>query len=339
LTSRICPVKNALKLKEMTTANISSGHVKDVDDSSDDESASCFTDIGFMFDNAQSTKQTHLIFTPSCPCILETNSSLSVQVELECIDDNPGAVQSGHYLWPASSSLSQYIVDIYSTLHEVSCHFNDSQIIMPARSIQSMVELGAGCGLVSIVALQVFQEVKCSIMTDHDPGTLQRAKDNYIATRDSVGIENEKGKKEPAVYFENLEWGDVESAKNLLIHIQNDHTLPENESDEQFGDTLSFNKDGTNHNEFTITNNGFDLVLGSDLIYCRDVVYPLLLTASCLMGSNNSNTMFILSQSFPYDDDTEKEIDDVCAQLGLSRNILTCKLDVGGVRIQIISQK
>jgi len=310
LTSRICPVKNALKLKEMTTANISSGHVKDVDDSSDDESASCFTDIGFMFDNAQSTKQTHLIFTPSCPCILETNSSLSVQVELECIDDNPGAVQSGHYLWPASSSLSQYIVDIYSTLHEVSCHFNDSQIIMPARSIQSMVELGAGCGLVSIVALQVFQEVKCSIMTDHDPGTLQRAKDNYIATRDSIGIENEKGKKEP-----------------------------ENESDEQFGDTLSFNKDGTNHNEFTITNNGFDLVLGSDLIYCRDVVYPLLLTASCLMGSNNSNTMFILSQSFPYDDDTEKEIDDVCAQLGLSRNILTCKLDVGGVRIQIISQK
>lgn len=252
-------------------------------------------------------KKTTLTFTPSS----SSPSPPTIKVNIEFIDDDPGAVQSGHYLWPASSALSQYIVDQYCS---ISKQQQQQQFMLPsAHSTQSMIELGAGCGLVSLVALQIFTNIKYGVITDHDPGTLQRAKDNYEATfNDSMGAEYKK--EDRRIEFIDLEWGDTKSANNLIQH------------------SLS-------------SASGFDLVLGSDLIYCREVVYPLLLTASCLMKSNsknNNDSKFLLSQSFSYDDDTEKEIDNACVQLGLLRSIIICNLDDdedGGVRIQIISKK
>ena len=87
---------------------------------------------------------------------------------------------------------------------------------------------------------------------------------------------------------------------------------------------------------------GFDLVLGSDLVYCSDVVEPLFTTAARLMfpktkdddcvsaaenddrrrRSRERTSAFVMSQSFPYEIETEEEIDRMCHLLKLKRVIL-----------------
>jgi hypothetical protein len=83
----------------------------------------------------------------------------------------------------------------------------------------------------------------------------------------------------------------------------------------------------------------FDLVLGSDLIYCVEVVGPLLQTAGEAIRKTTTMSAdagrFLLSQSFGYDSETEDEIDRVCKELHLKRTVLVDDLSSEkGVKIQ-----
>jgi hypothetical protein len=147
-------------------------------------------------------------------------------------------------------------------------------------------------------------------VTDHDPGTLNRARDNRTSTlkdlqekRDTEFVENVSS---IPVFFEPLSWGDKDGAERLLDLLQSTKTASKS----------------------------FDWILGSDLIYCQEVVEPLIRTASFLLEKNKASK-FLLSQSFPYDEKTEQEIDKTCDKLGLQRIMLRDTLDQeGGVRIQ-----
>ena len=64
------------------------------------------TSMGFMFDNEQETKLKTFSF------MLQASSPpLIVVVSLNVVDDDPGAVISGHYLWPASHLMANLLVN------------------------------------------------------------------------------------------------------------------------------------------------------------------------------------------------------------------------------------
>lgn len=283
------------------------------DDASSSSSSSCYEDIGFLFEGSHETKHQTLTFTPEGDVV----TGMIVTVELNAVDDHPGAVQSGHYLWPAAPALAQFLVNHFRTGSD------DDDGIPCAGAV--VVELGAGCGLAGLVAVQL--RAACVVFTDHDPGTLERARENHANTLRT--LDNDAVSSVP-VFFERLKWGDDVTA--AVLRGRRCHQHAGNDDDREETDD-------------------FVLVLGSDLIYCREVVRPLLRTVAGLLLSKNeddkssTNThhhnpnIMVMSQSFPYDMETEQEIVEACQELSLLRSILSCELNerTGGVRIQTFS--
>lgn len=197
------------------------------DESSEDD---VMADMGFMFDSEQAVVCKSLIFQRSVgenACNSGIATLFKVYVELESIDDDPGAVQSGHYLWPASPALAQHLVQL------------DTSSLLGGKNAIRVVELGAGCGLGGCVAMQL-PGVESVMLTDHDPGCLDRARTNVQKTK--VKLLQEKADLsglDVDMSFELLSWGDTENAENLLSKQEID---------------------------------GFHLVIGSDLIYDVGVV-------------------------------------------------------------------
>ena len=347
----------------------------------DDDSDDYFADVGFMFESQQpvrfekcrwdvpTTSKIHSdedITTDSNDCgndhsddktncstrpqttTTSTTSTTVVQIALHVADDYPGAVQSGHYLWPAATMLSEYLIN-----HQHHQVVNDH----PQRFYNTVIELGAGCAMVSFVALQLWKEtLQCICITDHDPSTLVRARDNYETTMQQLFnndncLKTNDDDDENAVrgatcddddndndncdehlndiintitnipvLFESLKWGDKNAVEKLLCQ-----TLPERlpldilipSPSEVHRITGTSEK---NHHHF-------DIILGSDLIYCKEVVRPLFTTAVQLMHSSqnenkNNCSYFILAQSFLYDVSTENEIDNMCMEFQLHRTIV-----------------
>ena len=235
-----------------------------------------FAEIGFMFEGSEASTLKHYEFQ---------HNATTVKIALRVVDEDPGAVQSGHYLWPAAPALAEYLLQ---------------SSLQPA----AVLELGAGCALASITALQVFPTIQYLVATDHDPGTVERAEGNHDATLEYLGDERfaERLLVVP-VRFDSLSWGDEAGASGLLLDLQTHQP-----------------------------NKKFDLVLGSDLIYDKDVVEPLFTTVSLVMEKGGS---FILSQSFVYDDATEGNIERLCSKYGLARTLIMDELSLdGGVKLQ-----
>ncbi|KAG7374038.1 lysine methyltransferase [Nitzschia inconspicua] len=237
-----------------------------------------------------------------------------IHVAISCIDDNPGTVQSGHYLWPAAESLCEYLM-------RASGEKNDKPF---SGSVRSILELGAGTALPSLCAVQLFQEtLEYLVVTDRDYGTLERARDNYETTMMEL-YENagtDEGQESVVneissilVDFLPLTWEHHERQwKELTKRLQLDHSILKTDS----GVT-------------------FDLVLGSDLMYSVDVIEPLLETVKMAMVKNTCGTLagrFLLSQSFALDKDAEKEIDRVCRVLHLSSKTVQDTLSANGTKI------
>lgn len=244
------------------------------DESLDDLLDEDYLDVGFMFEGSHpTTVHTFRQWTPKIQPIC-----------IRCIDQEPGAVQSGHYVWPAAS----YLVDF--------CVANCED-----WPIASLIELGAGCALTSLALLQLWQRyLQCVIVTDHDPGTLARARDNYETTLAAIVnsslTEDELNSAindiaSIPVCFEPLEWGNANTDIAGLLVVHTNELLPQ-----------------------------CDLVIGSDVIYSHDVVLPLFQSAASLLKPDGGK--FLLSQSFSYDDDTEAAIEDACRELGFKRTIL-----------------
>lgn len=154
-------------------------------------------------------------------------------VVVKSVDDYPGALQSGHYLWSSSSALAQILVDsiCYKNIEKEYIQGSECIIDMNIKNIMvlheiiknsleslkltergnsskqiNIIELGAGCGLPSIVTMQLISHYITNVhktlnnsgedsnlrinlqkkvnvyITDRDYGTLKRAEENYNAT-------------------------------------------------------------------------------------------------------------------------------------------------------------
>jgi predicted nicotinamide N-methyase len=246
-----------------------------------------FSCAGYLFDSYQASQKATFTFSPSLGTYDAAVAQRNICVTVECIDDIPGALQSGHYIWPASPALAQYLVDTYHSSHSMA-------------SIKRIIELGAGCGLVSLCAYQVFTDSTLLVVTDHDPGTLKRAKSNFESIKN-----NKDTNKVTRVVFEDLSWCDSTTYfQNFLNRLQ-EESNDWREIDTSYEDVVKF-----------------DLILGSDLIYCQDIVRPLLTTVALLLRRSNKESKMILSQSFNYSETTEEEIDYVCEKLNMRRQII-----------------
>jgi Lysine methyltransferase len=345
----------------------------------EDDSDDYFADVGFMFESQQPVRlekfqwnipergnniKEDIILRNDCGndhsddrIPTRTTKQATVQIALHVADDHPGAVQSGHYLWPAATMLSEYLIHHYNFSNDS----NDNHPVNDRPEINTVIELGAGCAMVSFVALQLWKEtLQCICITDHDPSTLVRAQDNYETTmqllfNNDTCLGNVKQNDDETalhgtgsadddddddncdeqlndiintitnipVLFESLKWGDRNAVEKLLYQ-----TLPE-----RLPLNILFPSEKhrvtDNHNNQTLTteknHHHFDIVLGSDLIYCMEVVRPLFTTAVQLMRSienEDSHSYFILAQSFVYDTSTENEIDDMCVEFQLHRKIV-----------------
>jgi predicted nicotinamide N-methyase len=276
----------------------------------EEDSSTYFDDVQFMFQSNQPTVRETFRWM--------TDSGQQVTVSLHVVDDAPGSLQSGHYLWPGATLLTEHLVHNYS-----SSHHHEEATKTTTKVVRSCVELGAGSALCSLAACQIFRDtLQCCVVTDHDPGCLVRARDNHETTLQTVldAISEEEDLNQAIndlasipILFESLEWGDLESAQRIVDVCLEEHCTAE--------------PNPPTH---------FDLILGSDLIYSCDVVEPLFQTAALFMTRNRKNNdrdsltsgRFILSQSFAYDTEIEEEIDRVCEELGLGRKIIRDNIDV-----------
>lgn len=374
--------------------------------SSERDSEDCYADVGFMFEGLQPS--TLKRFTWGCNSTTSDSNDhnnnhggddgnnandsdnvhndngtsvtaadtypavVIVRVALHVVDDEPGALQSGHYLWPGAPALAEYLVQQHQTTTLAK-----SALQQP----RNVLELGAGSALLSLTALQLMREsLQCLVVSDHDPGTLERARDNYETTLEdlleSTETEEEQmdcinGLASIPVMFESLEWGDdddtalrvaqsaVEHNSHVLmlddyIDIGNTNasthsTIPATFTPGITSEAPSSSIDRTGsgdaspqpqqHAEQQTSNpnhdaerNIFDLVLGSDLVYSSDVVAPLFRSVSQFMTPTGS---FLLAQSLKLDDKTENCLQKVCDDLHLTRTILkTTGQAHGGVQIE-----
>ncbi len=177
-------------------------------------SVSAMEELGFFFDTAQS----------------KATQSVDVlggkTVSYRSIDDTPGHVISGQYLWPASVHVAKYLGERWNEFGNPS----------------AVVELGAGTGLLSIILAATTSATKF-VATDHDPGSVLLIEENIELNQSIVGTDK-------SLVVEALGWG--ESVAPVTRHFPA---------------------------EFPAR-----MVVGSDLIYCEEVIEPLFATVAALLG-------------------------------------------------------
>lgn len=319
----------------------------DIDAYHQDESMNSLCEgLGLLFEGSHATTWKHFSWDRTDKVSLSStpterkrsNNNRKIQVAVSCIDDDdPGAVQSGHYLWPAAQSLCDCLISSKrgggGEDSSISSSFSSSR-----GDVRSVLELGAGTALPSLCAHQLYRDsLEYLVVTDRDYGTLERARDNYETTLMELyeDADTEEGKESVVneisstlVEFLPLSWGggrrkDCNSKRQWKELQKRVHKM-----DDSF--------------RAGIGPKLFDLVLGSDLIYSFDVVEPLLQTAKMAMSQryvvhsdhdddDTGGGRFLLSQSFPLDAETEQEIDHVCRVLHLSRKII---LEDNGSKVQ-----
>lgn len=224
------------------------------------------TDVGFMFDAC----------LEKVTCRYEYGADVSVL--LTYAQDEPGALQSGHYVWPAAPALCSYL--------------ERHREVIPAAG--SVVELGAGCGLTGLAAAQL-QPKGTVVFTDHDPGVLKVIEHNA----------RQQERAQAACLTHGLRWG-PDGAQEL----------------QELRAALA-----------AAGAPAPALIVGSDVIYAREVV-PLLFWTVDRLLERSPTALFLMCSSFAYDDETEAEIDAQCARFQLARLIIDCSLSSNGTRIQ-----
>lgn len=237
----------------------------------DDGTEGILTDVGFMFD----------AFLERVTCRYEFGANADVSILLTYAKEEPGALQSGHYVWPAAPALCTYLTE--------------HRDIIPSGNV---VELGAGCGLTGLAVAQLRPEATV-IFTDHDPGVLKVISHNA----------GQQKRVQATCLTQSLRWG-PDGAKE----IEALEKLPAGP---------------TNSNRVT------ELIVGSDVIYAREVVPLLFWTVDRLLSVSGT---FLMCSSFCYDEETETEIDMQSAKCGLKREVIECSLNEGGTRIQCFTR-
>jgi predicted nicotinamide N-methyase len=234
------------------------------------------TDMGFMFDNCLEKVTCEFNYGK---IVKQGKEVPRVSVILSYVQDDPGFVQSGHYVWPAAPAMCEYM----------EAHFES----LPRGNV---VELGAGCGLAGLVFAQL-DPSSTVIFTDHDPGALKTIQHN---------VTMQMNRDQATCYTQSLRWGPEGANEIERIEIL-----------QQSGSQQT------------------NLIIGSDVIYAREIVGLLFWTIDRLMTADGK---FLMCSSFSYDDETEAEIDAMCVNYALVRNHIVCTLPQG-TRIQMFHRQ
>ena len=245
-------------------------------------------------------------------------------------NDDPGALQSGHYIWEAAPFLTEFILNNYIVSNSVS---SDSMSLRSGSlnlDFSKIIELGAGCGLVGLI-LSRFSSCKEYIFTDWDPGVLR------LIER-SLHIPENQAKCQAKCTCLSLSWGNTKEYHAIEYPKEN---FSKNDLVDKDQKKLVHQKKNPLH--------GISLIVASDVIYSVDVVDPLLDTISYLLkqqhtsdlleSTNNSinknDTRFTLKSafclhcsSFLLEDAIELEFQKCCKKYGLQATILYCQPSV-----------
>lgn len=325
--------------------------------------------IGFMFDAETARSKRHFSFplggsdVSSSAVTDDSNSMLtlsseslpSLEVTLLCIDDDPGFVQSGHYIWPAASAMAGYLATNWQRdygfggdLIAHRSHDNKGGISSSSSSIvgPSVVELGAGCGLAGIAALHL--GARRVVFTDHDPKTLELIRENVALQLEQLQERSESG-----------DTAGLDASTCLLAW---GHEEPWPRELEAGGEGVSSStRNATQRDCDASRRRGtFDLVLATDVIYDSAVVEPLLWTIRELLrpSAPESNVVFdatqhvpisasfsyshegcsivpraLLCGSFKLEDGTDEQMARLCTKLGLKCTLLFDDFATGGCRM------
>jgi predicted nicotinamide N-methyase len=174
-------------------------------------------------------------------------------------------------------------------------------LLLQGPSPRVVVELGAGCGLAGLATAQL-ESVKTVVLTDYDYGSLELLAENAA----DVLAQPYAAAGNKTVIVEQLKWGGRGGGASAAVGQA--IALP-----------VALVK--------AATASGKLLILGTDLIYSRDVVAPLLQTATALLNlaeaedKEGAGAEFLLFGSFciqDYDDEVTK----VCSELGLAKTEL-----------------
>lgn len=278
---------------------ISNRKMSDNESDASGEDGGLFGSIGFMFDTAREKISKEFNISVGT----DTDGEMDVRISLYIIDDDPGHVQSGQYLWPAALSLSSYLMQHWSEISTSPPVQHKSPVI---------VELGSGVGMCGIFLAKYFELLSSKkseesnsiempstiLLTDYDPGCLDMLSDNIVLNS-----------LEDSCHVCRVEWG-----KNLTS-------------------VFEFTQLSISSQQTPL------LVIGSDLLYCVSVVKPLFTSVKamlsgvavarnapeCLDKCQDDNTrsvsmgrgLFILASSFDIGEEVQLEVTKCCSELGI----------------------
>ena len=294
--------------------------------------------IGFMFDAEHQKIKKEIIFNCSSSSssssgssnnISNNSSSVSskdndvIKIIINTIGDDPGHVQSGQYIWPASIAAGNYFISVMTSILLKKCSNRSSS--SGKKGGGCVLELGAGCGLSGLV-MSKLDIIDTIIFTDYDHGTLQLLHDNIIINNNNTTT--------------TTTTSTTSNNNDIIQYIDNSS----NTITKTF--MIDYYKWG---NDVPIYwDHYINIIIGADLLYCSDVVEPLILTITKVFkyndniihnkkNSNNtatSNTatsdnsieqekcIFILISSFDTGNDVTDEMIRCLNQYGLKSTII-----------------
>lgn len=177
----------------------------------------------------------------------------------------------------------------------------------------SILELGAGVGLAGILASKL-EGAERVVLTDYDHGSIKLLEENVEL--------NSTANSTCKISIEFLEWGKtlVSNGNGCMSCVG---CLKSKSSDEMKG----------------VKYETFSLLIGTDLLYCIEIVEPLFSSVKSLLSGAKSSR-FILVSSFNPGEDIELAIIVFCNEIGLLMEELV-KLEEDGkiCRVQYFMHK
>ncbi|KAL6057746.1 Methyltransferase-like protein 22 [Balamuthia mandrillaris] len=172
---------------------------------------------------------------------------------------------TGLLVWPASEALAHYIFWQTTNTHEQQ---NKESSLFSRQPQQRVLELGAGAGLVGLVAAFHALEV---VLTDGNEETLSLLEANLANNKQHIFTEDdeedkqegEKGEKKRNARCKLLRWGE-EGLEQWRSEGETCHS--------------------------------FDVILGADLVYDEELLAPLFQTVNGLLA-RHENAFFLLMYS------------------------------------------
>ena len=279
------------------------------------------------------------LFEGETPKIVREFNDLGggISLSVTCLDEEPIGVQSGQLLWPAAPALCRHLIASWESLRGVSAAGAER-----GRE-QAVLELGAGCGMVGITAAKL----GCSrvVMTDRDLGALELIEQNGSAA-----------KVDASCTVLPLSWHAHAQARPTAESTgaasgggsgSNDGGLAEHAVVLQ---AAAAGGEGEAEGQ-----QSYPLIVAADVIYALEVVSMLFGSVDALLATVTTAAgeevgarapLFLMCQSFGYDDATEAEIDRCSVAAGLRREVLIDQLqedeeevEGGAVKIQAFTRE